>query len=159
MQTYLTTQVTDPAAFESYINQIAGDPAVAQVVQQDGGQSFQLAIEATSQTLQKEAEVNHVQLTNAVTQIQREIFTTSNTSSVEQTLPQPIQDEIQQIKQEVPVAQIPQVTVEAVVQISVPSEPAPAPASVPVQAPVQESAPAPAAPEVKAPAAPAAPGI
>lgn len=155
MQTYLTTQVADPIVFETYVNQIAQDPAVAQLVQEVGGQSFQKAIAATSQTLEKQAEADHAQLVSTVAEVEKQIFTSSvsNPSAIEQTLPQRVQTEIQQLKEELPVTQIPTVTVEVTVQApaSTPvptTEPSPVPTSVPVSAPTIQATPVQTAPAV-----------
>ncbi len=157
IEEYLSTQVNDPVTFQTYIAQIEENPVVAQIVAQVGGIEFIQAIETKVEELQTIATEEHTILETTVTQIQQEIFSTASTSSIEQTLPARIQEEIQQIKQEVPVEQIPAVTVQAAVEVQAPVQSAPAP--------VQESAPAPAAPEVKppeepaAPAAPAVPGL
>ncbi len=163
IEEHLTTQVNDPVTFQTYIAQIEENPVVAQIVAQVGGIEFTQAIETKTEALQTVAMQEHATLETTVTAIQQEVFSApvNSPSPVEQTLPQSIQQEIQQIKQEVPVEQIPAVTVQAAVEIQTqsPSQSSPAP--------VQESAPAPAAPAVEnkpaeqpaAPAAPAAPGL
>lgn len=125
MQEYLTTEVTSSNTLETYISQIAQDPVVAEVVATVGGKDFQQAIETISQTLESQAEKDHAQLVNTVAQVQQEIFTApiNNPSPIQQTLPQTVQAEIQQIKEELPVSQIPAVTVEVTLQAPIPAAP------------------------------------
>ncbi len=164
IQDHLVNQVTDPATFQTYVAQITQNPKVEAIVVQVGGQAFQRAVEQKTQTIDQQVTSEQTQLTITVAQVQKEVFATSvnNESSVERTLPQPIQQEIQQIKQEVPTQQIPSVSVstETSVSTKVTAQPVD---TTPIAAPVVEqpqvSAPAPAqsvAPAVQAPA-PAAP--
>ncbi len=96
------------------------------------------------------------QLQTTVTQVQQEIFSTSCTSSsIEQSLPTTVQQQVEAIKQEVPAEQIPQVSVEAQAaqstSVTVTTESvntSPAPTSAPVQPAAAPQAPA---PEVKPP--------
>ncbi len=162
MQEHLV-QIKDPTTFETYVTQISQDPLVAQTVSQAGGTTFATAIEEKTQSIEKVAVQEQMQLQTTVAQVEKEIFTTAAPSSIEQTLPQPVRAEIQQIKQEVPAEQIPQITVQAAVEVQTQAPTQSSPATAPA-APAPE-APAPAAPEVKAPetqsapAAPAAPGL
>jgi len=144
---HLTTQVNDSVTFQTYVAQIRENPVVAKTVAQVGGASFAASIEEKTQTIEKVAVQEQTQLQTTVAQVEKEIFATSAPSPIEQTLPQPVQQEIQQIKREVPAEQIPAVTVQAAVEIQTPAQSSPAP--------VQESAPAPLAPEAPAPQAPA----
>src|SRR5258708_16403698 len=69
--------------------------------------------EQKSQVVQQQATQDQTTLQTTVSLVQQEVFSTSvsNPSPIEQTLPQPVRQEIQQIKQEVPAAQVPQVNV------------------------------------------------
>ncbi len=164
IQDHLVNQVSDPSTFQTYVAQITQDPAVEAIVTKVGGQAFQQAIEQKTQTINQQLKSDQAQLTTTVAQVQQEVFSApvSSPSTVEQSLPQPIQQEIQQIKQEVPAQQIPAVNVatETSVSTTVTAQPID---TTPIAAPVvqqpQASAPAPAqpaAPAVQAPA-PAAP--
>ncbi len=134
IEKHLTTEVNDPATFQTYVAQIEENPLVAQIIAQVGGTQFTQAVEQKAKTLETQATADQTQLQTTVAQVEKEIFATSAPSPIEQTLPQTVQEEIKQIKQEVPKEQIPAV---------------PIPTSEPVQAPI--AAPAPATPEVKAP--------
>ncbi len=170
MQEHLATQVNDPQTFEIYVAQIKQDPLVAKIVAQVGGSDFTAAIEKKTEELKATANSNQITLVETVKQIEQEIFSNSGTSQVEQTLLQTVQDQIQQIKQDVPVEQIPSVTVSATVTVT--PQPTNAPIATPepisttAPASIPTTAPAPAAPEVQqpaktepAPAAPAVPGL
>lgn len=154
---YLTTQVNDPETFATYIAQIEQDPVVLQTVISFGGQEFTHVIEQTAQEVAVTAQSEQTILEATVVQIQKEIFSAPTTSEVEQTLTESVQEEIQQVKEKVPVEQIPSVTVSTT----------PQPTSEPVSIPPAE-APAPVIPEAKqpeetksapAPEAPAVPGL
>jgi len=146
-------------------------------VQSSTTQLTTVVAQAVNQAQQQE-------LTAAVQQVQKEVFSTpaGQPSTTEQSLPAAVVAQVEQVKQEVPAAQVSQVqqatvTVpqEAQVAPPTPSQPAttsPAPAAAPATsqpaqsapAPAQQSAPAPApaapAPaenKTEAPAAPAAP--
>ncbi len=152
IQNHLETQVNDPLTFETYITQIEQSPVVENIIAQVGGSEFTAVIEQKTAEIQATASEEQTTLIETVKQIEQEIFTSpvSQPSEVEQTLPEEVQTEIQEIKQEVPVEQVPEITVEATVTISTPgSTSEPAPTSEPVSVPAE--APAPAAPEVKAP--------
>ncbi len=177
IQNNLVNQVTDPATLQTYVAQITDNPVVAKTVAQVGGQQFTQAVEQKAQAVQVQATQDQTQLQTAVASIQQQVFSTpiNNPSPVEQTLPQPVQQEIQQIKQEVPAAQIPQVSVAAQTETktTVAAQPVdttpvtttvtqPVVASTPAPQPAQEQAPSsPAAatstPQPPAPAAPQAP--
>lgn len=176
---------TDVTVAQAAIAQIIDNPVVAKAVEQVSGQAVIQAVEQKSQIVQQQATQNQTQLQTAVASVQQEVFSTSvsNPSPVEQTLPQPVQQEIQQIKQEVPATQIPQVNVSTQTSTTVtvqsqpvdttpvepvastPSTPAPAspsteapPTSAPApieSKPAEQAAPASAAPAVEVPAAPA----
>jgi len=160
MQEYVT-HVTDPVILQTYIAQITQDPIIAQVVQQVGGQQFQQVVEQKTESVQQEIAQEQVALEATVTQVQDQIFSSPASTPIEQTLPVAIQQEIQEIKQEVPVEQIPVVNVseQTTAPATVTVESA-APVSQPVSQPVSEpapsapSAPAPAPPEPAAPSAP-----
>ena len=149
---HLINEVSDPTTFQTYITQITENPAVAAVVAQVGGQAFTQAVEQKTQVIDQQAISDQTQLETTVAQIQQEVFSNSTSVSapVVQTLPEPIQQQVEQIKQEVPAAQIPpvDVSVQTSTSVTVTTEPVnttPAPTSAPAQ-PVQ----APAA-EVKPP--------
>lgn len=158
MQEYLTTEVTSASTLETYIAQIAQDPVVAEVVARVGGSEFQQAIETVSQTLEAQAEEDHTQLVNTVAQVQKEIFTApiNNPSAIEETLPQVVQDAIQQIKEELPVSQIPAVEVEVAVQTPTatpkPAIPVPAESAAPEVKPSEQTQPVAPPPDTSAPA-------
>ncbi len=141
IEQHLTTQVNDSVTFQGYVAQIVADPVVTQVVQNVGGTQFQQAVDQKSQVIEKQAVSEQTQLATTVSSVQQEIFNApaNNPSAVEQTLPTVVQQKIEEIKQEVPVAQIP--------PISVPEAPA-AQASPPPAAPQPQtqSEPPPAAP-------------
>ncbi len=157
VQEHLTTQVNDPVTFQTYVAQIQENPVIAQTVAQVGGAEFTKAVEIKAVEIKTVAEKEQTALETTVVEVKKEIFSSpvNSPSVTEQTLPQAIQQEIQQIKEEVPVAQIPAVTVE--VQVVVPAQnPSPAPVtspSAPEPAP-PASAPAPQQPEAPAPEAP-----
>lgn len=167
IQNHLEAQVNDPLTFETYITQIEQNPVVENVISQVGGAEFTAVIEQKTAEIQATASEEQTTLIETVKQIEQEIFTSpvSQPSVVEQTLPEEVQAQIQEIKQEVPVEQVPEITVEATVTVSAPtSTTEPASTSEPVSVPAE--APAPAAPEVQqpttteaAPAAPAAPAV
>jgi len=186
IQNTLVSQTSNAATIQTYVSQIQNNPEVAQVVAQVGGQSLQQTIIQAEQTAAVQTAADQIQLQTTVSQLQQEVFSQSNSnpSPAQQTLPQPIQQEIQQIKQEVPKEQIPTINVatETTVSTTVTAQPVDTtPIAPPVQnapAPVQESAPAPQAPAApsapapateskpaeqpaapEAPAAPAAPGL
>lgn len=171
LEEHLTTQVTDPTTFETYVEQIKNDPEVAAVVEKVGGTEFIQAIEQKTQEVAVEAAKQETELQTTVAQVQQEVFSTESSapSTVEQKLPEEIQQKVEEIKQEIPVAQIPAVVVESVPATPAPVESAPAPAAPAPEAPKPaESAPAPAPVEVKppepapqeaAPAAPVAPAL
>ena len=145
IQEHFTSQIDNPVTFQTYLAQIEENPVVAQTVAQVGGTEFSQAVKTKIQEIQTVATEESKTLETTVAAVQQEIFSSpvNNPSPVEQTLPQTVQVEIQQIKQEVPAGQIPQVTVAT---------------PEPVSAPPAE-APAPAAPEVKPPEAPPVPGL
>jgi len=113
MQEYLTTEVPDPQIFQMYVIQITENPEIAQAVAAAGGTDFIQAIEEKAQEIQVTATEDQAALQTVVEQIQEEIFSApvSVPSTTEQTLSPAIQEEIQEIKHEVPVEQIPAVTV------------------------------------------------
>jgi len=160
IENHLITQVSDPVTFQMNVAQIQENPTIAAAVSAVGGTQFTQAVEQKTKTIEQQAKSDQSQLTAAVVQTQREIFSApvSNPSPIEQTLPQPIQQEIQQIKQEVPAQQIPAVTVATEASVSVTTTAQPVnttPVAAPDQvAPVQSApaAPAPQAPTVQAPA-------
>ena len=164
MQEYLTQQVDDPVTLQTYVAQIEQDPVVAKTVAQVGGTQFAKAVEQKTVNLENVAVQEQTQLQTAVAKVEQEIFQSpvSSPSVVEQTLPQSVQTEIVQIKQEVAQEQIPPVTVSVRTTESV-TTPAPAAVSTPTQTPPeqtsapQQSAPA-SAPAPETPAA-AAPGL
>ena len=185
IEDHLVNHVTDAATIETYVAQIMQDPVVVAVIEQVGGQTLLQTIEAKVQTVEQQSTQEQSQLATTVEQIQQEVLSAplSSPSTVEQSLPQPIKEEIQQIKQEVPAAQIPSVTVAIETSISTTVEAQPVD-TTPVVAPVveqpqasqpvpqaetpsapqpaapQESAPAPAAPQTQsAPEQPAVPGL
>jgi len=170
IEDHLITQVNDPATFQSYTAQITENPTVAAAVAQVGGQAFTQAVQEKTQAIDQQATSDQTKLETTVAQIQQEVFsnTTSVSAPVVATLPATVQQQVEQIKQEVPAAQIPQVNVEAQAAQSTTitvTAPAPAAESQAAQTPSapapQQSAPAPAAPEVKPPeqTAPAVPGL
>ncbi|MBI3576700.1 hypothetical protein HY086_01525 [Candidatus Gottesmanbacteria bacterium] len=164
VQEYLTAQTTDSTTFQADVAQIQTDPVVAATVTSVGGQSFATAVEEKAQTIVKEAATEQTKLETTVAQVQQEVFSApvTNPSPVEQTLPQTVQQEIKEIKQDVPAVQIPVVTVStpttpqptSAPEPATPAPQAPAPAAPEVKAPETQSAPAP-----EAPAAPALPGL
>ncbi len=172
IEEHLTTQVNDPATLQAYVAQIQENPVVAQTVTQVGGAQFSQAVETKVQAIEVVATQQQTQLQTTVTKVQQEIFSApvNNPSTVEQTLPQPVQEQIQQIKQEIPTQQIPQVTVATTVSVTTPqatqpvtAQPTAAPATTAPQSAPEPAAPAPpaaapppAAPEVKPPEQPAA---
>ncbi len=162
MQEYLTTEVTDPQTFQTYIIQITENPDVAAAVAEAGGTDFIQAIEEKAQEIQTTATEDQTTLQTVVEQIQEEIFSApvGATSTTEQALSPAIQEEIQEIKHEVPVEQIPTVTVtieitttpttiEEIQATPEPAAPSVTTVSEPTAPTVEEPAP------VQAPAAPA----
>ncbi|MBI3620163.1 hypothetical protein HY214_03420 [Candidatus Roizmanbacteria bacterium] len=168
IQDHLVNTVTDLATFQALIAQIEENSVVKAVVTQVGSTEFTQAVEMKAQEVATVAAQQETTLQTTVTQVQQEIFsTTSTTSSVEQSLPADIQQQVETIKQEVPVEQIPQVSVQAAVAEStsvtvttpVETQPVQAPAVAPEPA-AAPAAPPPEAPVVQpAPEAPAVPGL
>lgn len=145
---YLTTEVNDPATFETYLAQIQEDPVVAQIVAQVGGAQFTQTLEQTAQEVNVTAQSEQTVLETTVAEVTREVF--SNTSSGQtliETLPVTVQEEIQQVKEEMPVEQITPVEVVPTITVSVEQPPV---TSEP--APVQTETTPPAATEVTPPA-------
>jgi hypothetical protein len=144
IQEHLTTEINDPATFQTYVAEIIQNPVVEAVVVQTGGIAFTQAVETKAQEIQTTATAEQKTLEKKVAQVQQEIFSAplNNPSALEQSLPAIVQKEIREVKQEVPVAQVPAVTVAAAVNVTTTIAPAPA-APEPVSAPAQE---APAAP-------------
>ncbi len=147
----------DTTIAQAAVAQIIDNPVVAKAVEQISGQAVIQAVEQKSQVVQQQATQDQTTLQTTVASVQQEVFSTSvsNPSPIEQTLPQPIQQEIQQIKREVPAAQIPQVNVstQTSTTVTVQSQPVdttpvtttpsqPAAASIPAPQPNQEQAPA-----------------
>ncbi len=181
IEEHLVTQVTDPLTAQTYINQITNDPVIAKVVEEVGGKNLVQTLENKAQEIQATTVSQETILQTTVTQVQQEIFQApvSNPSTVEQTLPQAVQQEIKVVKAEVPVEQIPQVSVSVQINTSatpsVPAEstsqPTTAPATAPSVSAEQPVAPQQSAPAVQAPAeskpaeqpsvpaAPAVPGL
>lgn len=120
IQDHLVNQVIDPSIFQTYVAQITQNPTVDTIVTQVGGQAFQEAVEKKTQTIAQQVLSDQKQLATTVAQIQQEVFLTpvSSPSTVEQSLPQRIQQEIQQIKQEVPSQQIPSINVATETSVS-----------------------------------------
>lgn len=132
-------EVNDPQTFENYVAQIEENPVIEKVIASVGGTQFNRAIEQKTEEIQTIATSEQTTLVETVKQIEQEIFSTTATSEVEQTLPQPVQEQIQEIKQEVPAEQVPQVTTSTSEQLQIPaSEPA-APAPAPAVAPPPEA--------------------
>jgi len=152
IEDHIVNQVNDLSTFQTYTSQIKEDPVVSTVVQNIGGAEFAQTVEQKSQEIQKQALSDQTKLEATVNQVSQEVFTSplNNPSTAQQTLPQTVQQEIAQIKQEVPAEQIPQVTVTQ--PVAAPSTPVPStPAPEAPQSPQPTSAPAPAVPAVQAP--------
>lgn len=170
IQHYVTVEVNDPQTFQTYVAQITENPIVAQAVVEAGGTNFITSIEAKAQEIQTTVTGDQTILQTTVEQLQQEIFSTppSVVSQIEQTLPTPIQEQIQEIKKDIPVEQIPQITVTAEVTVQPTAiqeirvtptlEPTPSATVVPeaTAIPIQSTAPTIQEPApVQAPAAPA----
>jgi len=148
IEDHLVNQVSDPQTFQTYVTQINENPVVAQVVAQTGGTELVQAVDQKAQEIQTTATQDQSTLQTTTAQVEQQIFSApvSVPSIVEQTLPPVVQEQIQQIKQEVPQAQIPAVTVTSTVTV--------APTIAPVQEahPVQQSTPASTTPAAQPPA-------
>jgi Domain of unknown function (DUF5667) len=153
----LSSENIDSSTAQIYIDQITSDPVVAQIIEEVGGKSLIQIVEDKAQEIVADTASQDSILQTTVDQIQEEIFQApvNNPSTVEQTLPQAIQEQIAEIKQEVPVEQIPQVEVQATVTVETVPASALAPEAPPVQAPVESNP----AEQPAAPAAPAVPGL
>ncbi len=147
-------QVADPSTVQATIDQLTTDPVIIKIIEEVGGKDLVQTIEDKAQEVEVVAVSNNSALQTTVNQIEQEIFQApvNNPSTVEQTLPQAVQEEIQTVKQVVPVEQIPQVNVS--VQVTEPQAPVSVPTSVPTSVPVGQPTSAPAAP-----AAPQAPAV
>src|SRR5258708_3833026 len=97
MQTNLTTQITDPVVFDTYVAQIESNPIVAQTIASVAGASFTQAVDQKSQEISAVATTDQNVLQTTVNTIEKEVFSApiTNPSPVQQTLPQPVQAEIQ----------------------------------------------------------------
>ena len=154
MQTNLTIEVTDPVIFQTYVAQIESNPNVAQTVANVGGTFFTHAIDQKSQEIVATAVTQQNELQTTVSNVEKEVFSApiSNPTPIQQSLPQTVQTEIQQIKEELPASQIPAITIAATVQ-------APTSTPTPAAEPVRIPAAPPPAPAVSEPAAPEAPKV
>lgn len=152
IQEHLVSNVDDLQTFQTYVEQIKENPVVSEVVQTVGGTEFVEAVAQKAQEVTVEVAKQEGELIATVQEVQKEIFSApvSQPSVVEQTLPVIVQEEIQQIKQEIPQEQIPQVTVTAQVTVETPPSSVPAPTSEPAIQPTQ-------IPEAKPPEKPVVP--
>ncbi|MEK7571825.1 MAG: hypothetical protein AAB553_06135 [Patescibacteria group bacterium] len=134
--------------------QIEENPVVSEIVQEVGGEAFEQVIEQATQEIVQTTIAEQTILEETVTQVQEEIFSApvNEPSAVEETLPESVEEQIIEIKQEIPTEQVIEVIVSTETTVTV----EPVQVSEPV-APVQESAPviqetAPAPVEQSAPA-------
>ena len=125
LQEHLTDQTTDPATFQTYVAQIKEDPAVAKTIEKIGGKEFVAAIEQKSEAVAVEAKKEETQLQTTTDQVKQEIFSPT-TNPTQEKLPEAVAQKVAGIKQEVPAAQVPPVTVQA---------PTPAPSAAAPSAP------------------------
>lgn len=109
IEEYLTT-VDNLETLETYIAQIEENPIVAEIIQEVGGAEFSQTVETVTQELTQTAADERTLLEETIAQIEEEIFSSNNASTVE-TLPETVQQEITEISTEIPANQIPDVTI------------------------------------------------
>lgn len=139
IQEYLTTQVTDPTTFQTYVAQLTEDPVIAEVIAEVGGTDFIQAVTQTAEEIQAIATEEHFELETVVSELTQEIFSSSlvNPSPVEETLSVTVQEQIQEIKQDVLIEQIPEVTITETIEVTVPQEIQPVATPEPTSAPAE----------------------
>ncbi|MEK7570877.1 MAG: DUF5667 domain-containing protein, partial [Patescibacteria group bacterium] len=118
LQERLLTQVNDPEIFEDYNQFISRNPEVKQIVQKYASPTFFTNLSKKSQAISKIAKQDEQHLYEVIQQVTQAIFITKKTTDLEKKLPTAIQQQITQLKKDLPEKSIPQLTVPNGVKLS-----------------------------------------
>lgn len=104
----LLSGTIDPKVFNGYITFLNQNPAVRQVL---GANLSPAKLEKAKEQVDKIAKIQDQKLFEKVQQITQEVFLSDSKTNVEKLLPDDIQQEISQLKAELPSRNIPQLTI------------------------------------------------
>lgn len=111
IQEHLIFQINDPDIFADYEEFITQNNQVNQTLQRYMGRRFAASLSKKSRVVQKVALAQKQQLYEIVQQITQSIFASRGTTDFEKQLPDTIRQQIQTLKRNVPVGNIPRLTV------------------------------------------------